>query len=115
MCRLLPLLALLPILGCSSLARDPYVQSDYLAHSRGQVQVCLDEDRSSLDQAQALAEQVCRRFDRTARFQLTRKYECSVTTPTLALYSCVARPGETPPPLQAEKAPLRHEPTIPQQ
>lgn len=107
--RWLPLAVLLPA-ACSTLPRDPYVRSDYLAHSRGQVQVCLDTGRSSLDQAQALAEAVCRQFDRTAKFQFTRKEECNLLTPTLAVYGCVARPGEHPPPLVPERDPLRHEP-----
>lgn len=106
--RRAPLLALGAVLCLGSCAPEqPYVRSDYLVHQRGQVQVCYNESRANLSQAQTLADEVCREYDRTARFQLQQELQCNWTSPTLAIFACVARPGESPAPLSRQVAPLR--------
>jgi hypothetical protein len=109
--RILPLLLPLGLAGCS--AEKPYVMTDYRYHQRGIVLACYNEDSGSLQQAEALAEDVCRQFDRTAKLQLLQPNQCSWTAPTLATFSCVARPGESPAPILLHNAPMRHDTPLP--
>jgi len=98
-------IALGPLAGCGG--GEPYVLTDYRQHQTGQVEVCYDDQKTSLAQAQKLADGICGQYERVASFQLRQKYQCNWTTPTIALFYCVARPGETPPPFVPQKAPLR--------
>ncbi len=98
-----PLLYLLAACG----GGDPYVLSDYRSHQHGVVEVCFDEGKSRLADATRLADDVCRQYDRMAELELRQADQCNWATPTLALYYCVARPGETPAPLVPQQAPLR--------
>lgn len=97
--------------GCSSRPPAPYLLTDYRQHQRGVVEVCFDDRRTSIPQAQALAETVCKQYDRTAQFEISQRLQCDWQRPTLALFYCLARPGEEPAPLQPQDAPLRHNST----
>jgi hypothetical protein len=109
--RSAPILLLLALAGCAD--EKPYVMSDYRYHQRGMVQACFSEQTGTLAQATELAEGICRQYDRTAKLQLLQPYQCSWTAPTLATYSCVARPGETPAPILLHNAPMRHDTPLP--
>lgn len=109
--RLVPVAILMSLAGCAD--EKPYVMSDYRYHQRGIVQACYSDDTASLPQATALAEDVCKQFDRTAQLQLLQPYQCSWTAPVLATYSCVARPGESPAPILLHNAPMRHDTPLP--
>ena len=91
--------------GCGGGA--PYVLTDYRNHQRGLVEVCYDHRMTPLHQAQKLADEICVQYDRMAAFQLAQRDQCNWRTPDIALFYCVARPGETPPPFVPQKAPLR--------
>jgi hypothetical protein len=105
--RSIPLsVTILLVAGCVS-PEDPYLLTTYLQHQNGVVEVCYDEATAKPEQVRAVAEDVCHRFERVAEFELTQQYQCSWTTPTMALFHCVARPGETPPAIKARRAPLR--------
>lgn len=98
--------------GCGGGA--PYVLSDYRLHQKGMVEVCYDgksapQDQALTPQKQALklADGICSQYDRMATLQLVQENQCNWTTPDIALYYCVARPGEHPRPLVPQKAPLR--------
>ena len=108
---LLPLAALALLSACES--EKPFVLTDYRFHQRGVVQACYNEEHGSLAQAQALAEEVCRQFDRTSQVQLVQPYQCSWSAPTLVTLSCVARPGEAPGPILLHNAPMRHDTPLP--
>ncbi|WP_146002659.1 hypothetical protein [Telmatospirillum siberiense] len=95
--------------GC---AEDPYLSTDYRYHQRGVVQVCINEDTASIADAKKLADETCRPFDRTSKLALIQRYQCSWTAPTLVAFSCVARPGETPPPFAEHLSPMRHDPSL---
>ena len=109
--RLAPILLLAGLSACS--AEKPYVMSDYRFHQRGVVLACYNEEKATLAQAEAVAEEVCHQFDRTAKVQLVQPYQCSWTAPTLVTLSCVARPGETPGPILLHNAPMRHDTPLP--
>ena len=108
-----PLLAGLAVLavtalgGCSS--DKPYVLSDYLSNQKGEVQICYSSSNSTPQQVAAVAEDVCNRYHRTAKLWLTQPGQCNLATPNISTFYCVARPGETPPPFNTKKAPLRHD------
>ncbi|MDR3441083.1 hypothetical protein [Telmatospirillum sp.] len=91
----------------------PFVLSDYRQHQRGSVVVCFDDDTSTVAQAMALAEDICRQYDRTAKLHLVQPNQCSWTTPSQATFLCVARPGESPPPISPHLAPMRHDTPLP--
>jgi hypothetical protein len=94
-------------------AEAPYVYTDYRFHQRGAVIVCYNEDQASPAQVNALAEEICRQYDRTAQFVLQQPFQCSWSAPTQVTYSCVARPGETPGPIIPHRPPMRHDPPLP--
>lgn len=91
--------------GCGGGA--PYVLSDYRLHQQGMVEVCYDDKSTSAEQTLKLASDICKQYDRMATLQLVQKNQCNWSTPDIALYYCVARPGEHPRPLVPQKAPLR--------
>lgn len=91
--------------GCGGGA--PYVLSDYRLHQKGMVEVCYDEKSTPQDRVLKLADSICGQYDRMAALQLVQQDQCNWTTPDIALYYCVARPGEHPRPLVPQKAPLR--------
>ena len=94
-------------------AEAPYLWTDYRYHQRGQVIVCYSDEKATPEQVKALADEVCRQYDRMASLQLQQKYQCSWTAPTQALFACVARPGESPPPIIQHLAPMRHDVPLP--
>jgi len=96
------------LVGC---AEKPYVYTDYRSNQIGEVQVCFDPANSSPEQVAAAAEETCNRYHRTAKLWLTQKHQCTWTTPSMSTFYCVARPGETPPPLIDKHSPLRHDST----
>ena len=102
-CTVLQLAGLLA--GCGG--GQPYVLTDYRQHQTGRVEVCYDGHKTSLDQARALADGVCDQYSRMAKFEISQRNQCNWRTPDIALFYCVARPGETPPPFVPQKAPLR--------
>lgn len=103
--RSAPLLALLALLaGC---AERPYLRSDYRIHQSGRVEVCYNKEKATPREVWQLAENVCERYDRTAELKLQQVGQCSWTAPSLAYFSCEARPGETPAPFVKQNAPLR--------
>ena len=108
-----PLLAGLAVLAVTALggcASDkPYVLSDYLSNQKGEVQICYSSSNSTPQQVAAVAEDVCNRSHRTAKLWLTQPGQCNLATPNISTFYCVARPGETPPPFNTKKAPLRHD------
>ncbi len=91
--------------GCGGGA--PYVLTDYRSHQKGIVEVCYDHTMTSMAQATQLADHVCDQYDRTASLQLRQRDQCNWATPDVAMFYCVARPGESPRPLVPQKAPLR--------
>ena len=103
--NLLAFFALAALAGCGGGA--PFVLTDYKSHQSGIVEVCYDDAKTSIADAQKLADGVCKLYERTADFQLAQRNQCTWRTPELALFYCVARPGETPPPFVPQKAPLR--------
>jgi dTDP-4-dehydrorhamnose reductase len=103
---LIPLVA-----GCAPEA--PYVYTDYRYHQRGQVIVCYSDEKGTPEQVKALADEVCRQYDRVAMLQLQQEYQCSWTAPTQAVFHCMPRPGENPPPIVQHHAPMRHDPALP--
>jgi hypothetical protein len=108
-----PLFLLLPVLLSACAEEKPYVMSDYRFHQRGVVLACYNEEHATLAQAEAVAEEVCHQFDRTAKVQLVQPYQCSWSAPTLVTLSCVARPGENPGPILLHNAPMRHDTPLP--
>jgi len=105
------LLFALLLTGCA--AEGPFVATDYRYHQRATVAVCYNDEISTAEQAQAMAEEICRQYDRTAKLQLVQLYQCSWTAPTRATYNCVARPGEHPAPITRTNAPMRHDTPLP--
>ncbi|HXP96061.1 MAG TPA: hypothetical protein VN809_05065 [Telmatospirillum sp.] len=95
--------------GCTE---APYVDDDYRYHQRGIVKVCFSESNASMADAKALADEACRQYERTAKLALIQPYQCTWSTSTLATFSCVARPGETPPPYVERLSPMRHDQTL---
>jgi len=91
--------------GCGG--GTPFVLTDYRNHQKGIVEVCYDPEATTMAQATKLADGICDQYDRMARFQLSQFDQCNWATPDIALFYCVARPGEKPPPLVPQKAPLR--------
>ena len=106
-------LALLAALVCGCAAEPPYLLSDYRHHQRGTVIVCYNDETTAPEQVKAMADEICRQYDRVASLQLQQMYQCSWTVPTQATFHCVARPGETPPPIIRHNAPMRHDPALP--
>lgn len=106
---LLPLGGLL-LTGCA--AEKPYYLYDYRYQRQGDVEICFSPSNTTRAELDRMAEESCNKIERTAKFRYMQKSQCSVITPDLALYACVARPGETPPPIIRKRAPLRHD-TLP--
>jgi len=105
---------LLVLFGLAACAPEkPYVMSDYRFHQRGTVIACFSEANATIQQAQALADNICLQFDRVAKLQLVQPDQCSWTAPTQAMFSCVARPGENPAPILLHNAPIRHDTPLP--
>lgn len=98
---------LILLAGCATEA--PYVYTDYRYHQRGQVIVCYSPDNATPELVKSLADGVCQQYDRMAKFQLQQPYQCSWTAPTQAIFACVPRPGENPPPIQQHLSPMRHD------
>jgi hypothetical protein len=96
--------------GCVTEA--PYVTSDYRYHQRGTVQICFDDGSATIKDIKPLADDICRTIDRTSKLAYVQPYQCNWTAPTMATFSCVPRPGETPPPLVDHSAPMRHDPSL---
>jgi hypothetical protein len=90
-------LVLLPVSGCGGGA--PYVLSTVVRDKPGQVEVCYDHNKSTLAEAQKLADGECIQYDRVAQFTLQQFNQCNWKTPDIALFACVARPGEKPLPI----------------
>lgn len=108
----LPLLGLvLALAACET--EKPYVTTDYRFHQRGIVVACFNEENATVADAQKVAEEVCRQYDRTAQVQLVQPYQCSWSAPTQVTMSCVARPGENPGPILQHGAPMRHDTPLP--
>ena len=106
--RALPFLAV-PLALAACAAPRPYYISDYLEHQNGTVRICYDATYTQRDKLLEMAEEICQRNDRTAKFWLQQSYQCDWQTPSLITYQCVARPGEKPNPLTTpQRAPLRH-------
>ena len=89
----------------------PYVLTDFRTHQQGRVEVCYDHNKSTQAETLALANGVCDQYDRMARFVMAQLEQCNWLTPDIALFECVARPGEAPPPFVPQKAPLRRQST----
>jgi|GEM_PF-1606877 len=101
-------LLLLGLLG--GCAGAPYVDSSYMEHQSGRVRICYAPSTTPPAKVQAMAEEVCQKYHRTAVHWLTQPNQCSWTDPYLATFYCAARPGEPPPPeLPVRHAPMRHE------
>ena len=112
------LLLVLPLLGlvlalsaCES--EKPFVITDYRFHQRGVIQACFNEDHATVADAQKVAEEICRQYDRTAQVQLVQPLQCSWTAPSLVTLVCVPRPGENPGPIMLHGAPMRHDTPLP--
>ena len=99
-------------LWLSACSESPYVDDDYRYHQRGVVKVCFSESTASLADAKALADEVCRQYERTSKLTLLQPYQCTWSTSTLAQFACVTRPGETPPPYVEHLSPMRHDQTL---
>jgi hypothetical protein len=97
--------------ACES--EKPYVMTDYRFHQRGIVLACFNEENATIADAQKVAEEVCRQYDRTAEVQLVQPYQCSWRAPTLVTLHCTARPGENPGPILQHGAPMRHDTPLP--
>jgi hypothetical protein len=111
-------LSLLLLIGMSAgltacETEKPFITTDYRFHQRGIVQACFSEENATVADAQTLAEEVCRQYDRTAVVQLVQPYQCSWSAPTLVTLHCDARPGETPAPILQHGAPMRHDTPLP--
>lgn len=107
-------IALLALAGLlSACAEDPFVTTDYRFHQRGLVTVCYNPETATRAKAQVLAEEICRQYDRVAKFSMEQPYQCSWTAPTQAMFNCVPRQGEAPPPVTEQSAPMRHDPKLP--
>jgi len=91
--------------GCA--AEKPYVLSDYTNVESGMVKVCYSPSNSTPKEVWATADEACARFHRTAKLWLTQKGQCNLSTPDVATYFCMAKPGETPIPFSSKRAPLR--------
>ncbi len=111
--RFVPLAAALSAVvltvGC---AEAPFVMTDYRYHQRGSVSVCFNERTTTVKDAKVLADEICRQYERTSQLSLIQSYQCSWTAPTQASFTCVARPGETPPPFVEHLSPMRHDPSL---
>jgi hypothetical protein len=103
------LLATSVLAGCGG--GSPYVLTDFHNHQLGRVEVCYDHSKTSLAEAQKLADGICDQFERVASYRLDQRNQCNWRTPDIVLFECVARPGETPPPFVPQKAPLRNNAT----
>jgi hypothetical protein len=99
------------VAGCR--AEAPYVYTDYRFHQRAVVIVCFNDETAKISDAKALADEICRQYDRTSRLAFEQPYQCSWTAPTQAYFNCVARPGETPPPITQHMSPMRHDTPLP--
>ena len=97
----------------SCAAEAPYVYTDYRFHQRGQVIVCYDDSTTKMTEIKAIADEICRQYDRTSQFVLKQSSQCSWTVPDQAIYTCVPRPGENPPPIIPHMAPMRHDAELP--
>jgi hypothetical protein len=96
-------------------AEAPYVFTDYRFHQRGLVIVCFNDATATTADAKKLADETCRQYDRTSRLAFEQAYQCSWTAPTQAIFNCVPRPGENPPPITEHLSPLRHDTPLPAQ
>jgi hypothetical protein len=92
---------------------DPHVLTDYRNHQRGAVAICYNEEKSTIEDVTAMANDICRQYDRVAHLTLLQSYQCSWTTPTQAYFACVPRPGESPPAVTPHLAPMRHDAPLP--
>ncbi len=108
--------ASLALLACSALAsltacgtEAPYVQTSYRLNQTGFVMVCSSGDEAARKQADALAEQTCARYRRTAKLWRVTQGQCDWLSSTQASYICVPKPGVTPMPFNSKHAPLRHD------
>ena len=99
------IVAVAVLAGCGG--GRPYVLTDFRDHQKGIVEVCYDRGTTSMVQATKLADGICDQYDRVASLQLRQNEQCNWATPDIALFYCVARPGEKPPPFVPQKAPLR--------
>lgn len=92
-------------------AEPPYLLTNYRAHSMGYVKICYSTDNATPEQVRDLAEEVCNQVQRTALLRLQQTGQCSWTAPTIATFTCEARPGETPPPLVRRSSPMQRNDT----
>ena len=97
--------------GCAP--EKPFVLSDYRFHQRGIVLACYSEETNTIEDAKALADEVCRQYDRVASVQLVQPDQCSWRAPTYVILNCVPRPGENPGPILKHSAPMRHDTPLP--
>jgi hypothetical protein len=101
---------LFPVLFLTNCSKDePFLLSDYRYHEKGQVTICLNNEAGTLEKAKSLAETICTQFDRTSNLDRILPYQCSWFSPTEAIFSCRARPGETPSVVPQKLAPMRHD------
>ena len=109
--RLLPLAALTLLTACA--AEKPFILTDYRYHQRGIIMACYNEENGTLAEAKALADEICRPYDRVSKIQLVQENQCTWSAPTQVLLSCVPRAGENPDPILLHNAPMRHDTPLP--
>jgi hypothetical protein len=109
-----PVLVLAALSGLLSAcgSEAPYFLTDYRFTQRGIVEICYAPGTTTLAQLQVKADEACRPYDRVANLSLQQPGQCSWTAPTLAIYQCLARPGENPPAPIKKNSPMRHDPAI---
>jgi hypothetical protein len=103
----------LALAACSP--EPPQVLTDYRFHQRGTVAICFSEEKSTIADVTAMADDICRQYDRVAKLVLQQPYQCSWTAPTEAYFACIPRPGESPPKIVPHLAPMRHDSALPPQ
>jgi hypothetical protein len=89
----------------------PFVLTDFREHQMGNVEVCYDHRKTTMVEAQTLANGVCDQYDRVAQYTMAQTNQCNWLAPDIALFECVARDGETPLPFVQQKALLRRNST----
>ncbi|HLN24819.1 MAG TPA: hypothetical protein VK558_12645 [Patescibacteria group bacterium] len=109
-----PLLVFAALSGLLSACspEPPFQLTDYRYAERGIVEFCYSPSISKIADFQGKADEACRPYDRVAKFSMEQPGQCSWTAPNLAIFQCIARPGENPPVPLRKNAPMRHDPAI---